>query len=106
MQNLNLTTNNNHQVKILIILCLGVFGLISMELGVMGIIPLISEKFSISVSDAGWSVSIFALVVMCCAPIAPMLCANFNPKKLMLFCLAIFLLVLWRACLWVSFGYI
>ncbi len=90
MQNLNLTTNNNHQVKILIILCLGVFGLISMELGVMGIIPLISEKFSISVSDAGWSVSIFALVVMCCAPIAPMLCANFNPKKLMLFCLAIF----------------
>ncbi|MCE7323134.1 MFS transporter [Campylobacter coli] len=90
MQQSSITINNTYQIKILITLCLGVFGLISMELGVMGIIPLISEKFGVSVSDAGWSVSIFALIVMCCAPIAPMLCANFNPKKLMLFCLAIF----------------
>ncbi|EOG9236453.1 MFS transporter, partial [Campylobacter coli] len=72
MQQSSITINNTYQIKILITLCLGVFGLISMELGVMGIIPLISEKFGVSVSDAGWSVSIFALIVMCCAPIAPM----------------------------------
>lgn len=90
MKSSNTTISNTNKNKILITLCLGVFGLISMELGAMGIIPLISEKFNISASDAGWSVSIFALVVMCCAPIAPMLCGNFNPKKLMLLCLAIF----------------
>ncbi|MEH0330525.1 MFS transporter [Campylobacter coli] len=90
MQQSSITINNTYQIKILITLCLGVFGLVSMELGVMGIIPLISEKFGVSVSDAGWSVSIFALVITFCAPIVPLLCANFNPKKLMLFCLAIF----------------
>lgn len=44
MQQSSITINNTYQIKILITLCLGVFGLISMELGVMGIIPLISEK--------------------------------------------------------------
>lgn len=33
MQQSSITINNTYQIKILITLCLGVFGLISMELG-------------------------------------------------------------------------
>lgn len=76
--------------QIILVFCLGVFGILSTELGMMGIIPVVSENFHVSISDAGWSVSIFALVITFCAPIVPLLCANFNPKKLMLICLLVF----------------
>ena len=56
----------------------------------MGIIPIVAQKFSVSIDDAGWSVSVFALMIVFCAPIAPLLGSKFAPKKLMLFCLAIF----------------
>lgn len=73
--------NSLSDIKIILVLCLGVFGILSTELGMMGIIPIVSQNFSVSISDAGWSVSIFALVITFCAPIVPLLCANFNPKK-------------------------
>ncbi|EAB5306849.1 MFS transporter [Campylobacter jejuni] len=84
--------NSLSDIKIILVLCLGVFGILSTELGMMGIIPIVSQNFSVSISDAGWCVSIFALVITFCAPIVPLLCANFNPKKLMLICLAVFIL--------------
>lgn len=76
--------------QIILVFCLGVFGILSTELGMMGIIPVVSENFHVSISDAGWSVGVFALVITFCAPIVPLLCANFNLKKLMLICLLIF----------------
>ncbi|WP_110558819.1 MFS transporter [Helicobacter cinaedi] len=79
----------NHNF-LLWILCFGVFGILSTELGMMGIIPIVAQKFSVSIDDAGWSVSVFALMIVFCAPIAPLLGSKFAPKKLMLFCLAIF----------------
>ena len=33
----------------------------------MGIIPIVAQKFSVSIDDAGWSVSVFSLVVVLCA---------------------------------------
>ncbi len=77
MKNLNKASN----AQIILVFCLGVFGILSTELGMMGIIPIVSQNFSVSISDAGWCVSIFALVITFCAPIVPLLCANFNPKK-------------------------
>ncbi|HEF3642271.1 TPA: MFS transporter [Campylobacter jejuni] len=88
MKNLNKVSN----AQIILVFCLGVFGILSTELGMMGIIPIVSQNFSVSISDAGWSVSVFALVITFCAPIVPLLCANFNPKKLMLICLLVFIL--------------
>lgn len=88
MKNLNKASN----AQIILVFCLGVFGILSTELGMMGIIPIVSQNFSVSISDAGWCVSIFALVITFCTPIVPLLCANFNPKKLMLICLAVFIL--------------
>ena len=45
------------------ILTAGVFGIINTEMGVIGILPLIAETFHVTVPEAGWTVSIFALVV-------------------------------------------
>lgn len=52
MKNLNKASN----AQIILVFCLGVFGILSTELGMMGIIPIVSQNFSVSISDAGWCV--------------------------------------------------
>ena len=76
------------------ILCFGVFGILSTELGMMGIIPIVAQKFSVSIDDVGWSVSVFALMIAFCAPIAPLLGSKIKPKLLMLISLAVFVSLL------------
>ena len=52
------------QNKLLIfILTIGAFGIINTEMGVMGILPSIAEHLDVSISKAGWLVSLFALGV-------------------------------------------
>lgn len=74
------------------ILTAGVFGIINTEMGVIGILPLIAEHFQVTVPEAGWTVSIFALVVAVSAPIMPLLFSGINRKKVMLLALAVFAL--------------
>lgn len=71
-------------------LMLGVFALLSMELGMMGVLPIVAEVYNVSVADAGWVVSIFALIVALVAPILPPLLAKYDAKKVLLFCLFVF----------------
>lgn len=74
------------------ILTVGVFGIINTEMGVIGILPLIAETFQVTVPQAGWTVSVFALVVAISAPIMPLLFSGINRKKVMLLALGIFTL--------------
>ena len=74
------------------ILTAGVFGIINTEMGVIGILPLIAEHFHVTVPVAGWTVSIFALVVAISAPIMPLLFSGINRKKVMLLALGVFTL--------------
>lgn len=74
------------------ILTVGVFGIINTEMGVVGILPLIAENFQVSVPEAGWTVSVFALVVAGAAPVMPLLFSRINRKKVMLLALGIFTL--------------
>ncbi|MDE7317420.1 MAG: hypothetical protein K2N12_06820 [Helicobacter sp.] len=62
-------------------LTFGVFALLSMELGIMGVLPIVAEKYDISVADAGWAVSIFALIVAITAPILPPLMTRYDAKR-------------------------
>ena len=73
------------------ILTAGVFGIINTEMGVIGILPLIAEHFHVTVPEAGWTVSIFALVVAISA-IMPLLFSGINRKKVMLLALGVFTL--------------
>lgn len=78
------------QKWLVLILTIGVFGIINTEMGVIGILPLIAETFHVTVPQAGWTVSIFALVVAVSAPVLPLLFSGFNRKKIMLLTLGVF----------------
>lgn len=82
----------NSGALLVFILTAGVFGIINTEMGVIGILPLIAEHFHVTVPEAGWTVSIFALVVAISAPIMPLLFSGINRKKVMLLALGVFTL--------------
>lgn len=54
---------------LLFILTLGVFGILNTEMGVIGMLPLIADTFNVTVPQAGWTVTVFALVVALSGPI-------------------------------------
>ena len=78
--------------KVLMILTLGVFGIINTEMGVVGIMPFLSEHFSISISQAGLFVSLFALAVAIAGPVMPLLFSGVNRKRMMVTVLGAFLI--------------
>lgn len=82
----------NSGALLVFILTVGVFGIINTEMGVIGILPLIAETFHVTVPEAGWTVSIFALVVALSAPVTPILFSGVNRKKVMLLTLGVFTL--------------
>lgn len=75
---------------LILILTLGVFSILNTEMGVVGILPLISEQFNVNIATAGWLVSGFALVVAIAGPTMPLLCSKMNRKTLMLLSCGIF----------------
>lgn len=68
---------------IIFILTLGVFSIINTEMGIVGIMPLISEHFNITITDAGLMVSLFALAVAIAGPTMPLLFSRMNRKRAM-----------------------
>ena len=84
--------NSKRSSLLVFILTIGVFGILNTEMGVVGILPLIAETFNVTVPEAGWVVSSFAIVVAICGPIMPLLFSGVNRKRIMLISLAIFIL--------------
>ncbi|HIS40688.1 MAG TPA: MFS transporter [Candidatus Aphodovivens avistercoris] len=77
--------------KLLIfILAVGVFGILNTEMGAVGIIPQVAERFGVSVPDAGLLVSGFALIVALAGPTMPLLFSGMNRKHVMLLALGVF----------------
>lgn len=73
------------------ILTLGVFGILNTEMGVVGMISIIAETFGVSISDAGWTVTVFAVVVALCGPVTPMLFSRFERRRVMVLALSVFI---------------
>lgn len=76
--------------SLVLILTLGVFGILNTEMGIVGVIPYVSERFGVSVPDAGLLVSGFALIVAIAGPTMPLLFSRVNRKAVMLLALGIF----------------
>lgn len=74
------------------ILALGVFSILNTEMGIVGILPMVCEKYNIDIVQAGLLVSLFALGVAVAGPILPLLCSRFNRRRVMLWVLMIFTL--------------
>ncbi|MFF2444323.1 MFS transporter [Priestia megaterium] len=80
----------NRNYYIIIFLAFGVFGLITMEMGVIGVLPQLTQKFHISSSEAGSLVSVFALIVALSGPFLTLLTANINRKVILLTAIIMF----------------
>lgn len=72
------------------ILTLGVFSIINTEMGVVGILPMISTHYNVSITSAGLLVSLFALAVAISGPTMPLIFSKFNRKTVMVFVLSTF----------------
>lgn len=77
---------------LILILTIGVFSIINTEMGVVGILPLVSENYGVAVSTAGLLVSMFALVVAVSGPTMPLFFSGINRKKAMILVLSVFTL--------------
>ena len=75
---------------LIFILTVGVFGILNTEMGMVGILPFMAEKFQVSISQAGLLVSLFALVVAISGPTMPLWFSGIDRKKVMLLVLGIF----------------
>ncbi|MDM5451643.1 MFS transporter [Peribacillus simplex] len=69
---------------LIIMLALGVFGIITTEMGIVGVLPQITQKFNITTSQAGLLVSIFALIVAISGPFLTLLASGINRKVILL----------------------
>lgn len=81
-----------NKVSLLIfLLSFGTFGILTTEMGFVGILPLLADHFNVSVVDAGIFVSIFALGVAIAGLIMPLIFSKINYKKSLLLVLAVFI---------------
>ncbi len=69
---------------LILTLAIGVFGIITTEMGIVGVLPQITQKFGISTAQAGILVSIFALVVAISGPFLILLVSGINRKIILL----------------------
>ena len=80
------------QLLPILALSLGVFGIITTEMGVVGLLPELSERFSTPAATTGWLVSIFALVVAITGPFSTLLASRFDRRAVLLTAIAVFAL--------------
>ena len=75
---------------LIFILMVGVFGILNTEMGFIGILPYIAERYDVTIVHAGLLISMFALGVAVAGPTMPLFCSRFNRKHVMLFVLGLF----------------
>ncbi|MEN7547613.1 MFS transporter [Rapidithrix thailandica] len=78
--------------KITNVLALGVFGVITTEFGIIGILPKISAHYLVSIEDTGVLVSLFAIAVAIAGPVLTISMARFNKKKVILSSILLFII--------------
>lgn len=71
-------------------IALGLFGVYTIEFGVVGILPVIVERYGVSVAQAGFLVGVFALVIAVCGPWMVLKFSRYNRKRVLTLCLWIF----------------
>lgn len=74
----------------ILFLALGVFGIITTEMGIIGVLPQVADRFHISASKAGWLVSIFAFIVAVSGPFLTLLASGINRKYILLLAVLMF----------------
>lgn len=69
---------------------LGLWSIITTEFGIIGVLPQIASHYQISIDQASWLLSGFALVIALLGPIVTLFTARMDKKKIMLSAIALF----------------
>lgn len=75
---------------LLFILACGVFSILNTEMGIIGVLPAITEYYHVDIVQAGLLISLFATGVAFAGPVMPLLCSRLRRKLVMLTVLGIF----------------
>ncbi|OBV41518.1 MFS transporter [Janthinobacterium psychrotolerans] len=76
----------------IVFLALGLFGVYCIEFGVVGILPLIMQRFDVTASRAGLLVGLFALVIAAAGPFLVLLATRWRRKPVLMVSLGVFAL--------------
>lgn len=82
----------NKQNVVIFLLAFGTFGILTTEMGYVGILQLVANHFQVSIGQASLFVSLFALGVAIAGIVMPLLFSKFNYKKSLLLVLLIFII--------------
>lgn len=77
---------------LLLTLSLAVFGVITTEVAVIGLLPQLVEQMNITAPQVGFLVSIYAIVVAITGPAITLLFGRFNRKTVLLVIMALFII--------------
>ncbi|OWA35786.1 MFS transporter [Saccharibacillus sp. O16] len=80
----------NSYASLIFFMALGIFGIITTEMGMIGVLPQIAQKFHITPAQAGYLVSAFALIVAVSGPFLTLLASGINRKKILLISILMF----------------
>ncbi|PZD94437.1 MFS transporter [Paenibacillus sambharensis] len=80
----------NSYSSLIFFLALGIFGIITTEMGLIGVLPQVAQKFNITPAEAGYLVSVFALIVAITGPFLTLLASGMNRKAVLLTAILMF----------------
>lgn len=69
---------------------LGLFGMFTLEFGIVGVLPAIITRFGVPVETAGLLMGVFALTVAACGPVSVLLSSRLDRKMVMVGAAAVF----------------
>lgn len=76
----------------IVFLALGLFGVYCIEFGVVGILPMIMQRYGVTAAQAGSLVSLFALVIAVGGPFLVLLATRWRRKRVLVVSLLVFAL--------------
>jgi predicted MFS family arabinose efflux permease len=76
--------------KSIFALAFGAFAIISTEFGIIGMLPILAQRFNVSIDTAGWLVGGFALVIAMSGPFLTLATQKINRKTILVFTLLLF----------------
>lgn len=79
-----------HHMRAMPFIVLGLFGLYTLEFGVIGTLPVIIDRFGITVAQAGSLLGLFALTVAVLGPFIVLFSSRFERKQVLIASLAVF----------------
>lgn len=87
-------------------IALGLFGLCTIEFGVVGLMPEIMDRFQVSEAQAGQLTGIFALVVAIFGPVLVLIFSRFDRKTMLLIALAFFTISSFASAFMTNFNWL